>query len=76
MKKAFRKVLHARLKVKDFLKVFSNSGNLVNLAKSILNSIYTTLQAETLILSCPPFSLFSCQSFRLVGPGPARGVIS
>ena len=61
MKKAFSEVLHARSKVKEF---FSNSENLVNLAKSILNGIYTTLQAETLILTCPPFSLFSCQSFR------------
>ena len=64
IKKAFSNVLHARSKVKEFLNFFSNSGNLVNLAKSILNSIYTTLQAETLILTCPPFPLFSCQSFR------------
>ena len=26
--------------------------------------MYTTMQAETLILTCPHFSLFSCKSFR------------
>ena len=46
---------------KGIFTFFSNSGNLVNLAKSILNSIYATLRAETLILTCPPFP---CQSFR------------
>ena len=54
---------------KGIFQLFSNSGNLVNLAQSILNSIYTTLQAETLILTCPPFSLFFCQSFRAEGGG-------
>ena len=58
---------------KGILKLFSNSGNLVNLAKAILNSIYTTLQAEILILTCPLFTLFSCQSFRPVGPGGGGG---
>ena len=66
--KAFSKALHAGSKVKVF-KLFSNSGNLVNLAKSILNSIYTILQAETLIFTCPPFSVFRCQSFRPGGGG-------
>ena len=42
---------------KGIFKLFSNSRNLVNLAKSILNSIYATLQAETLILTSPPFTL-------------------
>ena len=47
-----------------FLIFISNLENLVNLAKSIPSSIYITLQAETLILICPPsFPLFSCQSF-------------
>ena len=63
MKKAFSKVLHARSKVKEFFNFFSNSGNLVNLLKSTLNIIHTTLQAETLILACPPFCLIFCQSF-------------
>ena len=49
------------LEGKEIFKLFADSGNLVNLAKSI---IYTTLQAETLILTCPPFPLFSCQLFR------------
>ena len=62
-------MLHARSKVNEFFKLFSNSGSLVNPAKSILNSIYATLQAETLILTCPPFSSFSCQSFRQGGGG-------
>ena len=66
MQKAFSKVLHARSEAKEFF-TFSNSGTLVNLAKSILNSIYTTLQAETLILTSPPLPLFSCQPFRSRG---------
>ena len=53
--------------VEGIFKLFSNSGNLVNPAKFVLNSIYTTLQAVTLILTCPPSSLFSCQSFRQGG---------
>ena len=47
--------------------LFSNLGNFVNMAKSILSSIYTTLQAETSIRTCPPFfPLFFCQSFHLL----------
>ena len=58
-------VAHDDVEDKGIFKLFSNSGNLVNLAKSILRSIYTTLQAEILILTCPPsFPLFSCQSFK------------
>ena len=67
-KKGIQQIVAREVEGKGIFKPFSNSGNLVNLAKSVLNSIYTTLQAETLILTCPPsFPLFCCQSFRRRG---------
>ena len=64
MKKAFSKVSQATSKLKEFLKLFSNLENLVNLVNSILCCTYTTLQAKTSILTCPPsFPYFPVSRF-------------
>ena len=46
-------------KARGMKKAFSEVLHARSKIKNILNSIHTTLQAETLIFICPPFPLFA-----------------